>query len=104
MKKNLDTIVVSAASAAMGGTAAYSSAVGSMGIIHFLLWKIGLPVVALSSGPVIMASAVTGAVVGGGAYGVWKGISNRKEKLKKIAKKNDFQDGSQDSRTYGRDK
>lgn len=95
MSKNMDTAIVSAASGVTGGAVAYASAVNSMGIFSFCLWKLGIPMVALMSGPVIVATAVGAAVVGGGAYCVGKAIVSHKANLEDVAHKNDFKDGPQ---------
>ncbi|MEI6313321.1 MAG: hypothetical protein WCO89_00515 [Syntrophus sp. (in: bacteria)] len=95
MKSKLDTVVVTMASGAVGGAAAYSSAVSSMGFISFCLWKVGIPMVAILSGPAIAATATAAAVVGGGAYCVVKGIASRREKLERVASEYDFRDGIQ---------
>jgi hypothetical protein len=95
MIKNIDTIAVSGASGILGGSVAYISAVKGMGIVTTLLWQAGLPVVILMSGPIIVATAVGAAVVGGGAYCVGKAIVFHKAKLEDIAHKNDFKDGPQ---------
>lgn len=95
MTSKLDTVVVTMASGAVGGAAAYSSAVSSMGFLSFCLWKVGVPMVAIFSGPAIAATAAAAAVVGGGAYCVVKGIASRREKLKRVASEYDFRDGIQ---------
>jgi len=95
MSKNIDTIAVASASGIIGGSVAYVSAVEGMGIVATFLWQAGLPVVALMSGPVIVAAAVGTAVVGGGAYCVGKAIVSHKNKLADIAHENGFKDGPQ---------
>jgi len=97
MKSKLDTVVVTMASGAVGGAAAYSSAVSSMGFLSFCLWKVGVPMVAIFSGPAIAATATAAAaaVAGGGAYCVVKGIASRREKLERVASEYDFRDGIQ---------
>ena len=95
MSKSIDTIAVSSASGIVGGSVAYVSAVKGMGIVATLLWKAGLPMVVLMSGPAIVATAASAAVVGGGAYFVGKTIASHKSKLEDIAHENGFKDGPQ---------
>jgi hypothetical protein len=95
MKSKLDTVAVTGASGAVGGAVAYGAAVKGMGLLSFGLWKLGVPMVAILSGPAIIATAAVTAAVGGGAYGAVKAIKSRREKLEQVAKDNNLQDGSQ---------
>jgi len=95
MSKNIDTIAVSSASGIAAGSFAYASAVKSMGIMATCLWKLGVPMVALMSGPAIVATAAGAAVVGGGAYFIGKAIASNKINLEDIARENNFKDGPQ---------
>jgi hypothetical protein len=95
MKRNMDTLAVTTASGAAGGAVAYAVAVKSLGLVSLCLWKLGLPMVSLISGPAIIGVAAASAVVGGGVYSITRGIASRCEKLERIADENNFQDGSQ---------
>ncbi|MEI7636239.1 MAG: hypothetical protein WCJ37_02965 [Syntrophus sp. (in: bacteria)] len=95
MSKNMDTIMVSGASGVASGSVAYVSAVKSMGFISTLLWKAGVPMVAMMSGPAIVATAAAGAMLGGSAYFIGKAFVSRTAKLENIAHKYDFEDGPQ---------
>ncbi|MDD4358106.1 MAG: hypothetical protein PHN98_12755, partial [Smithellaceae bacterium] len=65
MKNKMDTVAVTGASGVAGGALAYGAAVKGLGFVSFGLWKLGVPMVAIFSGPAIIGVAAATAVVGG---------------------------------------
>ncbi|HOQ42870.1 MAG TPA: hypothetical protein PK178_11990 [Smithellaceae bacterium] len=84
MKSKLDTLAVTTASGVAGGAVAYGAAVKSLGFLSFGLWKLGVPMIAIFSGPVIIGAAAATAVVGGGVYCIAKGIVSQRAKQEQV--------------------
>jgi hypothetical protein len=102
MSKNFETLAMTSAGGLSAGTVAYASAVKGLGLGAWFLWKMGLPVILMTQGPVIIMAAGAGAAVVGGSYALLKGgyavkkaICDRAERLNRVANEYHFEDGPQ---------